>query len=38
MGSIDEYAELIEEQLHVIEQEESGEQAVAGLRQLLFEN
>jgi tetratricopeptide (TPR) repeat protein len=35
---LDEYAELIEEQLHVIEQEEDGEHAVAGLRKLLFDN
>ncbi|MEG4326091.1 hypothetical protein QUA81_21535 [Microcoleus sp. F6_B4] len=34
----DEYAELIEEQLQVIEQEEDGERAVARLRKLLFDN
>ncbi|MBD2180340.1 tetratricopeptide repeat protein [Planktothrix sp. FACHB-1355] len=34
---IEEYAEIIEEQLQVIKQEEGGEQAVVGLRQLLFE-
>jgi hypothetical protein len=33
----DEYAELIEEQLQVIE-EEDGERAVARLRKLLFDN
>jgi tetratricopeptide (TPR) repeat protein len=35
---IEEYAEIIEEQLQVIEQEEGGQQAVAGLRKLLFDN
>jgi tetratricopeptide (TPR) repeat protein len=34
---IDEYAELIEEQLQVIGEEEGGDQAVTGLRQLLFD-
>ena len=34
---VDEYAELIEEQLQVIGEEEGGDQAVEGLRQLLFD-
>ncbi|MGK7954619.1 MAG: hypothetical protein AB4063_05060 [Crocosphaera sp.] len=33
----DKYADLVEQQLQVIESEEQGEQAVAKLRELLFE-